>query len=105
MSSIAPLLAPGQAAEIFGVTTRRIHELVRRGELRCVQISPKDRRFTQEQIDEYITRKSTPEPPRPVDKNASKKIPCSPQRGGGKPGLFGDSLDKAQLRKEMRSWQ
>jgi|SRR5271157_1493339 len=102
---IIPLLSPEQVAEILGIAVRRVHELVRRREVRCVQISPKDRRFTQEQIDEYITRRSTPESPKQVDRKSADKLPFAP-KGGDYRKSTGDSLsERKKMKEELRSWQ
>jgi|SRR5271157_4706929 len=97
------LLTPEKAAEHLGIKVKTVHQLVREGKLSCVQVSAKDRKFTEAQIQAFIDSR-TISIPNPVDRKSTRKLPF-PRKGGGKPGLFGDSLDKAQLRKEMRSWQ
>ena len=95
-----PLLTKEQAAELLGIRVRTVHQLVRDGKLGCVQLSPKDRKFTEAQIQEFIDSRTIPIP-KPVDRKSHGRLP-SPRKGGNNRNV-GDSA-KA-LREEMRSWR
>jgi len=98
---LAPLLTPDTVAEYLGISVRDIHALVRRGQLNCIQIDSKRRRFTEEQVSEYLQARTILRP-KGIDENASKRL-RSPREGGNKRNRHKDSA-KA-LREEMRSWQ
>jgi len=104
MDKPEPLIDPGEAARILGVKLRRVHALCREGKLEYVQVSPRDRKHTAEQLQRFIDRQ-TISLPKPVDRKSPDRLISPPKRGGDKRNCKGDSLDKAQLRKEMRSWQ
>ena len=44
------LLYPRDVAQLLGISVKTVHKLVRDGKLGCVQVTTKDRRFTQEQV-------------------------------------------------------
>jgi excisionase family DNA binding protein len=96
------LLTVEEVAKLLGVKPRYVHHLVRQGELGRVQSSHRKRRFTQEQVDQYIRNRSTPTPT-PVDRKTPESLSC-PLKGGDLKKSSGDSV-KAQLREEMRSWR
>ena len=48
------LLYPRDVAQLLGISVKTVHKLVRDGKLGCVQVTTKDRRFTQEQVQSYI---------------------------------------------------
>jgi excisionase family DNA binding protein len=52
------LLTPMEAAQILGISKKTVHKLVRDGKLGCVQVTDKERRFTEDQIKAYIKRQS-----------------------------------------------
>jgi excisionase family DNA binding protein len=95
------LLNASQVSEILGISTKTVNKLVREGKLGCVQVTTKERRFTQEQISAYIeTQSKEPEKVR-IDTPRVTKV-SSPSKKGGERS-FG--VSKADLRKEMRRWQ
>jgi excisionase family DNA binding protein len=95
--NMAPLLRVTDAASILGISTKTVHKLVREGKLACVQVTRRDRRFTHEQVQEYIRSQSTQVR---VDKKAAPTVSSRPRKGGAKSiGVSG-----TDLRKEMRSW-
>jgi|SRR5271157_571149 len=96
-----PLIDPVEAARILGVKLRRVHALCREGKLEYVQVSPRDRKHTGEQLQRFVDRQTVPLP-KPVDRKTSNKLPSQPKKGGDKRNC-GDSA-KA-LREEMRSWR
>jgi excisionase family DNA binding protein len=97
-----PLLTPEQAADILGIRVKTVHEFVRDGKLACVQVSARNRKFTEEQIQAFI-RSRTIEPPKSIDNSDADRLPFRPKPFKGGEGLPGVSV-RAQLLEEMRSW-
>ncbi len=95
-----PLLRVTDVALLLGISPKTIHKLVREGKLACVQITARERRFTHQQVEDYIHSQSTSvrvdrRPPSPV-KSALKK-------GGSKSiGVSGTGLTK-EIRSLCRS--
>ncbi|MBM3301564.1 MAG: helix-turn-helix domain-containing protein [Deltaproteobacteria bacterium] len=85
-------------ASILGISPKTVHKLVRERKLACVQVTPRDRRFTFDQIQEFIRSRSTPVR---VDKNDPRPVRSAPKKGGAK----SVGLSRTDLRKEMRSWR
>jgi len=100
---LAPLYTPEQTAECLGIKVKTVHQLVREGRLACIQMTAKDRKFTEAQIQEFIESRTIPMP-KSVDRKSADKLPFAP-RGGDRSKLSGDSFVRAQLRKEMVSWR
>lgn len=94
------LLSPKEVAERLGISPRTVHKLVRDGKLGCVQVTERDRRFTPEQVKEYIERR-TIAVPNPLDRKISEKLRWSQPKGGEK----SSGVSRAGLLKEMRQWQ
>lgn len=95
--SVAQLLTAVTVASILGIAPKTVHKLVREGKLACVQVTSRDRRFTDEQIKGYIQSQSTSVR---VDNKAAPTVSSRPKKGGAKSiGVSG-----TDLRKEMRSW-
>jgi excisionase family DNA binding protein len=97
-----PLLTPQDVATFLGVKTKTIHQYVRDKRLTCIQISPRKRRFTPEQVEQFILSRTISEP-KSVDTKISYPI-TYPQKGGDEKKSFGEKA-KAQIREEMRLWQ
>ena len=93
------LLSPLEAAGLLRVCVKTVHKLVNEKKLACVQVTARDRRFTSEQVQEYIRSQSTEVR---VDKRDPRVVSSRPKKGGVKSS--GDTV-RAQLREEMRSWQ
>jgi len=55
---IQRLLSPKQVAEILGISVKTVHKLVRDGRLGCVQVTARDRRFTEEQLRQYLEERT-----------------------------------------------
>jgi excisionase family DNA binding protein len=51
---IKRLLSPKDVAEILGISVKTVNKLVREGKLGCVQVTGRDRRFTDEQLQAYV---------------------------------------------------
>lgn len=76
------LLTVEQVSQSLGIRPKTVHELVRQGKLSCVQVTPRLRKFTQDQIDEFI-RCRTITVPNPIDKKSFQALPCA-RKGGEK---------------------
>ena len=98
-SSIARLLTAETVSSILGISPKTVHKLVREQKLACVQVTSRERRFTPEQVQEYIRSQSTPIR---VDKKDRRSVQSHPKKGGAKSS--GNTV-RAQLKEEMRSWR
>ncbi len=94
--SIQKLLSAKDVAEILGISVKTVNKLVR--EAKCVQVTAKERRFTEEQIRDYIESRSSKVQ---IDRTKPDRVKSAAPKGGEK--SFGGS--KADLRKEMSQWQ
>jgi hypothetical protein len=97
-TTLPRLYTEEETAEYLGRKVKRVHEYVRNGKLQCVQLSARDRKFTEEQIKDFIHRRTTPLP-KPLDRKAHDKVGSSPERRKSS----GGSSFRA-LRKEIHSW-
>ena len=98
---ISQLLTPTDVAGILGVSVKTVHKLVRDGKLGCVQVTGKERRFTEEQVKAYVqTQSRRPEEVR-IDTPRTRRVSSKPKKGGER--SFG--VSKADLRKEMSQWR
>jgi excisionase family DNA binding protein len=79
---MGPLLRPEDVAGILGISTRMVQKLARERKLASIQISPKERRFRPEQVEEFIMSRVRPRP-QPVDRKASSRVVLN-QKGGAK---------------------
>ncbi|MFC1833212.1 helix-turn-helix domain-containing protein [Thermodesulfobacteriota bacterium] len=95
---MAPLLRVTDTAPILGVSPKTVHKLVREGKLSCVQITCRERRFTEEQVQDFI--QSQTGPVIRVDKNAARPVQSTSKKGGEK----SSGVSRAEFRKELRSW-
>ncbi len=93
-----PLWPVSDVAEILGLSPRTVHKLVRDGKLACVQVTSRERRFTDTQIAEFIERQSMPAR---VDKKPEQPVSSAPKKGGVKRKSAGDF--GTDLVKEIRS--
>ena len=95
--SVCVLLRAPDVAVILGIAEKSVHKLAREGKLPCVQVTARERRFTPEQVQQYIESQSTGIR---VDKKDPRPVSSRPKKGGAKSiGVSG-----TDLRKEMRSW-
>jgi len=95
---IQKLLSAKDVAEILGISAKTVNKLVREGKLGCVQVTAKERRFTEEQVREYIESRSSKVQ---IDTRTPVRVKSAAPKGGEK--SFG--VSKADLRKEMSLWQ
>lgn len=94
---IQRLLNPKQVAEILGISAKTVNKLVREAKLGCVQVTAKERRFTEQQVQDYIESRTIE---RPVDRKSSKPVDF-PRKGGEKSLGFA----RTALKQEMQSWR
>jgi excisionase family DNA binding protein len=92
------LCCASEVAQILGISVKTVHKLVREGKLPCVQVTARERRFTAEQVQQYIESQSTG---KCVDKKETDRVSSRPRKGGEK--SFGHS--GVGLRKEMQKWR
>ena len=93
------LLDPREVAAVLKVSVKTVNKLAREGKLGCVQLTGRERRFTEEQIRDFVERQSQPAR---VDRRASKPVSSPPKKGGGKKSV---GLSRTDLREEIRSWR
>jgi len=93
---IAQLLTVAAVASILGVSPKTVHKLVRDGKLPCVQVTTRERRFTREQVQEYIRSQSTSIR---IDKRDPRPVKSPSKKGGAK----STGVSGTDLRKEIRS--
>jgi excisionase family DNA binding protein len=95
---MALLLDSKEVATILKIAVKTVNKLVRQGKLACVQVTSRDRRFTHEQVQEYIQSQSTS--PR-VDRRAAPAVTSRPKKGGYGAKSSG-ALSRQALLEEMR---
>ncbi|MBI5249461.1 MAG: helix-turn-helix domain-containing protein [Desulfomonile tiedjei] len=98
---ISKLLSVRDVAEILGISAKTVNKLVREGKLGCVQVTSKERRFSERQIQVYIEAQSNEPEGLRVDMPQVRQVSSNLKKGGER--SFG--VSKADLRKEMRLWQ
>ena len=100
---IAPLLDAEDVARILKSSVKTVHKRVREGKLQCVQGSPKDRKFTREQVQAFIQAQSTEVR---IDREKEKTVRSQPPKGGDQKHNCGEKTKDswASLQKEMSRW-
>lgn len=98
--TVPSLLCATQVATILGISAKTVHKLVREKKLACVQVTSRDRRFTHEQVQEYIRSQSTSVC---VDKKTAPAVSSRPKKGGDRAPSVG--VNGKDLREEMRQWR
>jgi excisionase family DNA binding protein len=100
---IERLLSPKDVAEILGISVKTIHKLVRDGKLGCVQVTARERRFTEAQIEAYIEVQSKEVR---VDKETALRVTSQPKKGGDRKEFRVEKTKDswASLREEMSRW-
>jgi excisionase family DNA binding protein len=94
---IQKLLSAIEVAEILGISVKTVNKLVRDAKLGCVQVTAKERRFTEEQVEGFIDSRTIDTP---VDRKSPK--PVDFPRKGGKKSL---GFARTALKQEMQSWR
>jgi excisionase family DNA binding protein len=97
-SQIRKLMTAKDVAKILGIAPKTVNKLVREAKLGCVQVTAKERRFTEEQIQEYIESRSSNVQ---IDTRTPVRVKSAAPKGGEK----SIGVSKADLRKEMSLWQ
>jgi len=100
---IQKLLSAKDVAEAFGISVKTVNKLVREAKLGCVQVTAKERRFTEEQIKEYIESRSSKVQ---IDRTKPERVKSAPPKGGDKQKHDGEKAKDswASLKKEMSLW-
>ena len=98
--AIPELLTAKGVGAILGISAKTVHKLVREKKLACVQVTSRDRRFTPEQVQEYIRSQSTEVR---VDKREPRTVQSPTKKGGDRAKSSG--VTRAELRKELSSWR
>src|SRR5271154_1437354 len=78
---IQKLLSAKDVAEILGISVKTVNKLVREGNLGCVQVTAKERRFTEDQIRGYLESRSSRVQ---IDKTKPDRVKSQPPKGGVK---------------------
>jgi excisionase family DNA binding protein len=77
--SIQRLLSAKEVGEILGISVKTVNKLVRARKLGCVQVTAKERRFTEEQVRVYIEAQSKEVR---VDTPRVRQVSSQPKKGG-----------------------
>jgi excisionase family DNA binding protein len=77
--SIPRLLNAKEVAEILGISVKTVNKIVRAGKLGCVQVTTKERRFTEDQVRAYIETRSKEVR---VDTPRVRQVSSQPKKGG-----------------------
>ncbi|MEW6351704.1 MAG: helix-turn-helix domain-containing protein [Thermodesulfobacteriota bacterium] len=103
------LLTPQEAGDYLRIPEKTVHALCRKGKLAYVKIDERGtRRFTMEQLGEYVSSQSVPT--KPFIDNSPKARLLSPKGGEGVNKGPKSSRGKSEacqpedLRREMRQW-
>ena|SRR5271157_2302237 len=97
-NGLTSLLHTCDVATLLGISAKTVHKIVREGKFPCVQVTARERRFTSEQVQQYIESQSTG---MRVDKKHPRPVSSRPKKGGMK--SFGHS--GVDLREEMKQWR
>jgi excisionase family DNA binding protein len=98
-SELPILYKATDVARILGIAVKTVNKLVREGKLGCVQITARDRRFSQKHIQQYIEARSKTVC---VDTPRVRQVSSQPKKGGEKSSRV---FNRADLLQEIRSWQ
>jgi excisionase family DNA binding protein len=100
---IQKLLTAKDVAEILEISVKTVNKLVREAKLGCVQVTAKERRFTEEQIRDYIESRTTKIQ---IDKRKPDRVESAAPKGGDRQSHDGEKAKDswASLRKEMSLW-
>jgi excisionase family DNA binding protein len=95
---IQKLLSARDVAEILGISVKTVNKMVREAKLGCVQVTAKERRFTEDQIQDYIESRTSKVQ---IDRTIPGRVKSAAPKGGEK----SIGVSKADLREEMSLWQ
>jgi excisionase family DNA binding protein len=97
---IPRLLSASEVAEILRISKKTVNKLAREGRLGFVQVTAKDRRFTESQIQNYIKSLSKGPTEIRVDTLPKRDVSSPSKKGGGDSVRF----SRRTLKEEMRQW-
>ena len=80
--TINMLLSARDVAEILGISAKTVNKLVRDGKLGYVQVTSKERRFTEGQVRDYIGAQSRRPREVRVDTPRVRQVSSQPKKGG-----------------------
>ncbi len=92
------LLNSKEVATILKIAVKSVNKLVRQGKLACVQVTSRERRFTYDQIQQYIESQSTRIR---VDKKEPRPVSSYLRKGGDRAKSSG-VFSRQALLEEMR---
>jgi excisionase family DNA binding protein len=100
---ILKLLSARHVGEILGISAKTVHKLVREGKLGSVQITTKERRFTEQQVEGFIESRSSK---LQIDRTIPDRVKSAAPKGGDKHNHDGEKAKDswASLQKEMLRW-
>ena len=100
---IQKLLSARDVAEILGISVKTVNKLVREGKLGCVQVTVKERRFTEQQVEGFVESRSSKVQ---IDTRTSVRVKSAAPKGGDKHNHDGEKAKDswASLQKEMSRW-
>ncbi len=97
---LVKLLKATDVADLLGISVKTVHKLVRDQRLACVQVTSKERRFTEEQVRAYIEGQSREIHQVRVDTPRPRPVSSESKKGGQKALGF----SRRSLIEEMRQW-
>ncbi len=103
---LTKLLMAMDVAEMMGISVKTVHKLVREGKLGCVQVTSKERRFTEEQVWAYIEAQSKAIHEGRVDRKPALRVSSKSKKGGERKECRVEKTKDswASLREEMSRW-
>ncbi len=78
-SQIRELMTAKRVAQILGISAKTVNKLVREGKLGYVQVTAKERRFAQQQIQDYVESRTKIIR---VDRERGRSVSSEPKKGG-----------------------
>lgn len=96
----AKLLTVTEASEFLSIRPRTIHKLVRDGKLGCVQVTPKERRFTSEQLAAYVEGQTIA--PKEIDRKLGNPLPSKTKGGEKRRERVTRVSERVSVREEIR---
>ena len=97
---IARLLSPKDVAEILGISVKTVHKLVRDGKLGCVQVNDRDRRFTEDQVREYVEERTLKVR---VDMKRPVSVSSTSRKGGDSRAKSFEAQETGSLVEELKT--
>ena len=73
------LLSPEAVSELLGIRLCTVHDLVRRGQLACIQVTAKKRLFRHEHVEHFLRTHEREPRAKPVDANRAARVTLPPK--------------------------